>query len=265
MDWKSPYLVLHLKLRLLVDSTGMLTLTYPGTEMRSFPFLKEKTSLMAHRSIVKAKPIRGFFVREWAGVNPADGTPQWLVNSLEGTETTGTYNSAIRQAVFNAEPDYIAGLTNTISFKGVTLSAFLYTAQGHQIYNNSRRFVESDGQRLGWNHIVEAAQDTWTQPGDVAARPQPLSGGNNSSNSFSTRYIEDASFIRLRNVSLGYSLPRSLTDRLNVSSVSLYVQGVNLWTSTDYSGFDPEADEDGNEFFRYPVGKSLTFGLDITF
>lgn len=213
----------------------------------------------------EGKPIRGFFVREWAGVNPADGTPLWYSNREESDATTGSYNSAARRAIFNAEPDFIAGWTNTFTFKGISLSAFLYAAQGHQIYNSSRRFIESDGQRLGWNHIVEAAEDTWQNPGDQVSRPQPLPGGNNASNSFSTRYIEDASFIRLRNITLGYSLPKSLTDRLNLSRVSLYVQGVNLWTATDYSGFDPEADEDGVEFFRFPVGKSITFGMDVTF
>jgi hypothetical protein len=81
----------------------------------------------------------------------------------------------------------------------------------------------------------------------------------------STRYLEDGSFIRLRNLNVGYSLPKSITDRLNIGRAFLYLQGVNLWTQTNYSGFDPEADEDGDEFFRYPVGKSLTFGLDITF
>ncbi len=208
------------------------------------------------------KPIRSQFFQEWAGVNPADGTPLW--SDGEGG-TTGSYNSAPRLIVGNAEPDFIAGLTNSFTFKGFTLSAFIYTAQGHQIYNSSRRFVESDGQRFGWNHIVEAAEGIWTQPGDNAIRPQPLPGGNSAANSRSSRFMEDASFIRLRNLSLGYSLPKSITDRLNLSRVNIYVQGVNLWTQTDYTGFDPEADEDGVEFFRYPVGKSLTLGLDVTF
>jgi hypothetical protein len=102
-------------------------------------------------------------------------------------------------------------------------------------------------------------------PGDQVEKPQPLVGGNSASTATSTRFLEDASFIRLRNLTAGYALPKSITDRLNVGRVFFYAQGVNLWTQTDYTGFDPEGDEDGNEFFRYPVGKSLTFGLDITF
>ncbi len=210
----------------------------------------------------EGEPIRSIYMQRWAGVNPADGTPQW---DTEEGEVTGTYNQADRFIVGNAEPTFIAGLNNTFSFKGVTLSAFFYTAQGHDIYNSSRRFIESDGQRFGWNHIAAAGQNFWRNPGDVAERPQPLVGGNANANANSTRFLEDASFIRLRNVTLGYQLPRTLVDRLNLGRVNVYAQGVNLWTITDYSGFDPEADEDGSEFFRYPVGASITFGLDVTF
>lgn len=210
----------------------------------------------------EGEPIRSIYLQKWAGVNPDDGTPQW---ETEEGDLTGNYSSADRFIVGNAEPTFVAGLNNTFTFKGISLSAFFYTAQGHSILNSSRRFIESDGQRFGWNHIAAAGQNYWTQPGDIAERPQPLVGGNNNANATSTRYLEDASFIRLRNVTLGYRLPRSVTDRLNLGGVNMYVQGVNLWTLTDYSGFDPEADEDGSEFFRYPVGQSLTFGLDVTF
>ncbi|MBK7874103.1 MAG: TonB-dependent receptor [Saprospiraceae bacterium] len=207
-------------------------------------------------------PIRTWNMQTWAGVDPANGRPLW--ETAEGT--TSTYSQAVRKVAGNAEPKYLAGLNNTFSFKGLSLSAFFYTAQGHQIYNGSRPFVESDGQRYGqFNNIVEAGQNYWKAPGDIAERPQPRVGGNMGSNSSSTRYLEDASFIRLRNVTLGYNLPKSILDKLRLSNVLFYAQGQNLWTLTDYSGFDPEALETGDEFFRYPVGKTVTFGLDISF
>jgi TonB-linked SusC/RagA family outer membrane protein len=206
-------------------------------------------------------PIRSFFMQKWAGVNPADGTPLWFT---EEGGVTGSYSQADRIIVGNATPDFTAGLTNTFSYRGVTLSTFFYTAQGNEIYNGSKGFLDSDGRRFGWVHITDAL-DHWKQPGDISERPLPLSGGNSGAANTSTRYLEDGSFIRLRNVLLGYRLPSSLTDKLKLGSVNIYAQGVNLWTMTDYSGIDPEADEDGNEFFRYPVGKSVTFGIDIKF
>ena len=209
----------------------------------------------------EGEPIRAFYLRKWAGVNPADGSPLWAV---EGGGVTGTYSQATRFVIGNAEPDFIAGLTNSFSFKGFSLSAFFYTAQGQELYNQSKSFMDSDGLRFGWVHIKEAA-DHWKQAGDISARPKPLSGGNKSAASISTRYLEDGSYIRLRNVVLAYSLPAAWMRKAKMQGVTLYAQGQNLWTQTKYSGLDPEADEDGNEFFRYPVGKSITFGIDVTF
>ena len=170
-----------------------------------------------------------------------------------------------RFIIGNAQPDFTGGFTNDLSYQGFSLSIFFYYVYGNEVYNNSRRFIESDGQRYGWNHLAAAGTDYWQQPGDIVSRPQPLPGGNNSSNSRSTRYIEDGSFLRLRNVTFSYNFPFELLDKAGIQNVRLYVQGQNLWTLTDYSGFDPEMDESGSEFFRYPVGKSFTFGIDLTF
>ncbi len=204
-------------------------------------------------------PIRSWEQRRWAGVNPADGTPLWF---NEDGSTTGSYNAAPEIVFGNAEPDFTSGMTNTWEFKGISLSAFFYAAYGHEIFNSSRRFIESDGQRYGWNHLAVAA-DRWMQPGDIAERPQAILGGNNQANSSSDRYIEDGSYLRLRNVTLGYNLPSSILGNSGLTRVRVYIQGQNLWTLTDYSGFDPELDENGSEFFRYPQGRSYTFGIEI--
>ncbi len=217
--------------------------------------------------IREGESIRSWYVQQWAGVNPADGTPLWLTADDDDnpSDPTGNYGQAGRFIIGNALPDFTGGFTNNLSYKGFDLSIFFYFVYGNEVYNNSRRFIESDGQRYGWNHLVDAGQDYWQQPGDNALRPQPLQGGNNSSNSRSTRYIEDGSFLRLRNVTFSYNFPFDWIDRAGFQSIRLYVQGQNLWTLTDYSGFDPEMDETGSEFFRYPVGKSFTFGVDLTF
>ena len=212
------------------------------------------------------EPIRSIFIQSWAGVNPADGTPLWHTADDEGNINgiTGNYNDAGQFIVGNATPDFTAGWTNEFSYKGLYLSAYFYTAQGHELYNSSRPFIESDGSRFGWVQIEEVL-DHWEQPGDIAERPLPITGGNNNSNRTSTRYLEDASFVRLKTLTLGYTLPRNVLDKIKVANANLYISGNNLWTQTKYSGIDPEASETGSEFFRYPVGKSLTFGLDLTF
>ncbi len=229
--------------------------------------LPEGEDIIQGRQILReGEAIRSFYTQQWAGVNPADGTPLWYTYDDDGNETgiTGTYGQADRKVFGNAAPDFIVGLTNTFAFKGLRLSAFFYAAQGHQIYNSTSRFTDSDGLRFGWAHTA-AALDYWEQPGDISARPAPIAGGNNGAFSHSTRYLEDASFIRLRNISLSYSLPSSMMQRAKMQGATLYVQGQNLWTLSNYGGLDPEGDEDGDEFFRYPVGSAVTFGVDINF
>jgi len=210
----------------------------------------------------EGRPIRTWFLETWEGVNPADGTPLWADG--EGG-VTGNVGAAPNQFQGNAEPTWIGGLNNTFTYKGISLSAFFYTVQGNQVYNQTATFYDSDGSRYGWAHATYTDDNFWRQPGDNAERPQPRIGGNNNSTNGSSRYLEDGSFIRLRNLTLGYRLPTSLIDRLGLQGVNIYAQGQNLFTITDYTGIDPEMDETGSEFFRYPVGASVTFGLDVTF
>ncbi|WP_420318014.1 SusC/RagA family TonB-linked outer membrane protein [Ekhidna sp.] len=207
-------------------------------------------------------PIRTWFIERWAGVNPADGTPLWYT---EEGDLTGNYAEADRFKLGNAQPTAVGGLNNVVSYKNISLSAFFYFSLGNEVYNSSRRFIESDGQRYGWNHLTSAGQDFWQQPGDIAKRPQPIVGGNNAANSRSTRYLEDGSFVRLRNVQVSYSLPSEILSNVGAQSARVWLQGQNLLTFTNYSGFDPEMDETGSEFFRYPVGKTITVGLEVTF
>ncbi len=208
-----------------------------------------------------------WYIQEWAGVNPADGTPLWMqVDENENPTTpTGDYSQAGRRIVGDALPDFVGGITNTLSYKGFSLSFFFNFVYGNEVFNSSRRFIESDGQRFGWNNLVEAGQDYWKQPGDIVSRPQPLLGGNNASNSASTRYLEDGSYLRLRNVTLSYSLPSNFISKAGFQNIRIYAQGQNLWTLTNYSGFDPEMGVTGSEFFRYPVGKTISLGVDLTF
>ena len=207
------------------------------------------------------EPIRSWYMRQWAGVNPADGTPLWADG--EGG-VTGTWADAPQIIVGNAEPDFIAGLTNTLSFKSLSLSFFLYAVQGHEVYDFTREFVDSDGTNFDWNRPVYAA-DRWRQPGDIADRPEAIFGGNNNANETSTRYLSDGSYIRLRNILLGYMLPTSWTQNLSLSSIRIYAQGQNIFTITDYAGWDPELSEGGGEFFRYPSSRSYTLGIDVGF
>ncbi|MBC5993637.1 SusC/RagA family TonB-linked outer membrane protein [Pontibacter cellulosilyticus] len=212
--------------------------------------------------IREGEPIRSFYLRDYEGVDPQTGRPLW--KDGEGG-VTGSYNAAPRMIVGNAEPDFYGGLNNTFKWKGIELSAFIYFIEGNDIYNQTSQILDSDGLRYGFNQS-DVVLDHWRQPGDISMRPFPIAGsGNNNAHGTSTRYLEDGSYIRLRNVVLSYNLPKPFISKAGLSSVRVYLQGQNLVTITDYTGFDPELAENGTEFFRYPNGRIATFGVDFGF
>ncbi|WP_073081907.1 SusC/RagA family TonB-linked outer membrane protein [Chitinophaga jiangningensis] len=206
-------------------------------------------------------PAYSWYLKEWAGVDPNNGDPLWY--KADGT-TTNNINLANYRVFGTTMPKITLGFNNTFNYKNFTLSAFIYASQGNQVINGTARYGDADGGRLNWNYNVEAGENYWTTPGQNASRPKPIPGGNKNSAALSTRYLEDGSYIRLRNVVLGYNVPKSWLNAAKIQNVRLYVQAQNLLTITGYSGVDPEIDNTGYEFFKYPVNKTVSFGVDIT-
>jgi TonB-linked SusC/RagA family outer membrane protein len=207
--------------------------------------------------------LSSFYLRKWAGVDPANGDPLWY--TADG-KTTNSYSAAPRFVVGQALPRYVFGLTNTFSYKGISASILLYGVTGNKLYNQTRSYLDNDAYVYsGFNHLVSAGQNFWTKAGDNAERPKPIYGGNKNSASSSTRFLEDGKYLRIKNIKLGYTLPRNLLHNTGLQNVTVYGQAENLVTWTKYTGMDPEMDASGNEFFKYPVGKVITFGLNIGF
>lgn len=112
----------------------------------------------------------------------------------------------------------------------------------------------------------------WQNPGDEATHPKAIANGNQLSNNVSSRYLEDGSYLRLRNISLSYEIPMRLAARLNLASIRFFVSGDNLLTLTNYSGMDPEVSITGDSWtrpgtgdFKYPISRQVLFGVDVTF
>ncbi len=206
-------------------------------------------------------PAYTWYLKEWAGVDPANGDPLWY--TADG-KTTNNVNLANYRTFGATMPRYTIGFNNTFTYKNFTLSAFFYGSQGNQVINGAARYGDADGARPNWNYAVMAGGNYWTKPGDIAARPKPIAGGNKNSVALSTRFLEDGSYIRLRNLTLGYNLPKEWLKAAKIQNIRVYAQGQNLLTITGYTGVDPELDFTGYEFFKYPVSKSVSFGVDIT-
>ena len=167
-------------------------------------------------------------------------------------------------------PDFIGGLGNRFNYKNFDLNVLFQFVNGNDIYNGGGRYQSANGDFFD-NQTRDQLQ-RWQNPGDITDVPEARLFGANGSNP-SSRYIHDASYLRLKNVVLGYTLPRSALERLNLQRVRLYVTGVNLLTFTDYPGWDPEVNTDlynqsdnlniGNEFYSVPQARTISFGINI--
>jgi len=232
----------------------------------------------ATQPIAVGHDMNEWYMPVWAGVNPENGDPQWekLTRDADGNitsrELTNTYNQAqtaeSRQFLGkSATPKFTGGLSNTLTYKNFTFSTFFNFVYGNYVYNGSRVYFDNDGFYEAFNSMVLAdGWKRWEKPGDIATHPKPIVGGNRDSNQSSSRFLEDGSYLRLRNIRLGYSLPSNLLERTTFSKISVFVSADNLWTWTNFSGPDPEVQfSSGNSSLRYPISKKILFGLNFSF
>jgi TonB-linked SusC/RagA family outer membrane protein len=212
-----------------------------------------------------------FYLKEYAGVDPANGDALYFLNtknadgSLNKT-TTNSYAAAQRVVTGNPFPELMAGLTNTMNFNGFDFSFTFQGEWGASIYNSAGIYQSVNADYFD-NQTVDQ-MNRWQNPGDITNVPQArLYAGNGTS--ASTRFLDKADFIRLRNLTIGYSLPKTTTNKMGMSTVRVYLTGVNVLTFTDYSGYDPEARRDdtgiGEEFYSAPPARTIALGVNLNF
>lgn len=226
--------------------------------------------------VMEGSNIGVFFAPEYAGVDPANGDALFYRNSVNpdgtidrSTVNNANYGQAQRTVVGDPNPDYVMGLTNTFSYKGIDLSVLFSAVLGNDIS------IYGLGQFSSANAIFEDNQTAdqmarWQNPGDITRVPQARYYAGNG-NQASSRFIVDGSFVRLRNVSLGYTLPKSLLNRVKLDRVRIYVTGQNLALFTSYPLWDPEVNADsfdsniakGNDFYTPPQPRTILFGINI--
>ncbi len=225
---------------------------------------------------VEGQPIGVFFGPEYAGVDPANGDALYYVNATDADgnivdrSTTNNYNNANRVVIGDPNPDYTAGVTNNFSYQGFELNVFFQGVFGNQIYNGGGKFQTANGDFFDNQSRDQLAR--WQNPGDITDVPQARLFGANGTGE-SSRYLSDGSYVRLKTITLGYSLPTALIERANLSRLRIYVSGQNLLTFTDYTGWDPEVNTDylagnigqGNDFYSAPQARAVTLGVNIGF
>jgi TonB-linked SusC/RagA family outer membrane protein len=216
--------------------------------------------------IMVGQPIGVFYDLKSLGVDPSTGDIVFADTNHDGEITTDD-----RTVVGNPNPKFIGGFTNTFNYKNFDLSIFLQWSYGNDVFNGSRLYLES--LQRGDNQTT-AVLRRWKQPGDITDIPRatsdPVAAANNVR--VSSRFIEDGSYLRVKNFTLGYTLRSKFSNKVMLSSLRIYASAQNLFTFTKYNGLDPEVNYSGNDitvvgtdFFTFPQARAITFGLNLKF
>ncbi|WP_448519701.1 SusC/RagA family TonB-linked outer membrane protein [Rhodoflexus sp.] len=201
-------------------------------------------------------PVNSNYLVEYVGVNPQNGNA--LYRRPDG-EITETYSPNDRQIFGVRDAPYFGGITNNFSFKGIEFN-FLWTyVLGNKVYNNDRTNVEDPTYFI--DNVSRALLRGWQRPGDITDIPRP----DQEMQRGTTRFLERGDFWRLRNIILAYNFPATVLNKAKISSLRLFVQGQNVFTITDFLGFDPEITGGQLTGAQYPALRTVTFGLNLGF
>ena len=218
------------------------------------------------RIIREGVALNTFFVRQYAGVDPANGDPLWYQDDKQGTKANIYPTAAARILFGNAQPKYFGSLSNSITYKSVTLSAQFYYNYGSSVYDGWGSFYLGSGFGATFNKVARQL-DRWQKPGDITDIPKYIYNGNKNFQSSSTFYLNKGDFIRLREIQLGVNLPKDLLAKAKISSVNFYVRGTNLytWVKDKNLPFDPEQGTTSQSNLNVFIPKTVTAGINIGF
>jgi hypothetical protein len=219
-------------------------------------------SLPSDASIRVGQPLGGWFTSKWAGVNPATGRSMWFDKN-----NNYTYNpiAADRQFLGSIYPTAFGGWNNSLSYKNISVEVFFQYEYGR---------TRQDGQFTQMMRMAGATVNTlqygfdtrWQKPGDIVETPRTFSGladFNSAGWGSGSRYLFKTDYIRLKQLTLNYDLPKSSLKRFGLENARFYVQAVNLWTYTKWLGYDPEFT--GDNFGIVPQSKNITVGVQVKF
>ena len=215
-------------------------------------------------TLIVGKPISFFYSQEFLGVNPANGRNMYA-------DANGNYTYIVADAglryIGKTIPTSFGGFANNFTYGPVSLDVFFQYQFGNLAFNQDLYNLAMSGATPG--NQLRSQLDYWKQPGDITNTARPYEGGQEPGTSSlqtgSTRLISDGSYIRLKQVTLNYTLPQTLMKKFGMTQGSFFVQGLNLLTFTKYNGIDPEANSLGSTYGSYPNARQVALGLNLTF
>jgi len=224
-------------------------------------------------AFIEGEPIGVFFMRKFAGVDPETGLA--LYDDGQGG-TTDDFFEAPRMVVGDPNPDYFGGFNNSFSYKNFELSFLFQFVGGNEVYNRTGELISNSG--LQFFNQTDDQANRWYRPGDQTDIPGMDPFASLADIETSTRWLEDGSYIRLKTLNFSYSLPERIVSNWGLRYFTINVGGFNLWTLTDYPGYDPEVSfvfpeggvsevnlSQGIDDFTTPPARIITSGIKIGF
>ena len=230
----------------------------------------------AQRILEIGEPVDTYYMKEWAGVNPENGKPQWYTNDANGNKVvTDNYSKASYYKCGKSSPDVYGSFSTSLFYKNFDLQANFGYSLGGQIYSYFRQEYDSDGAYAGDRNQMKLQNgwSRWQKPGDKATHPRAMYNNQDKGNLASSRYLESSDYLKLRSLTLGYNFN---LKKYGIQTLRLSVSGENLFCITDYSGVDPELPADSNDkgvlsvtstggVSVYPAVRKFMFGVNLTF
>ncbi len=215
--------------------------------------------------------IYQFYLRDYAGVDPADGAPMWYIDQL-GTDgkpngnriTTKNYNLGTRYDSGSSLPDFTGGMTNTFRYKRFDFSGFLFFSKGGKIYDGLYQTLNHAGRTNG-TQLSTNVYNSWMKAGDITNTPRFRPTNTDLGDSQSTRFLHDGSYIRIKNLTLGYDLNTEWARKVKLSNARIYLSGENVFTFAKHKGMDPETEITGLTDSDVPNIRTFSLGLNIGF
>ncbi|NEU10339.1 TonB-dependent receptor [Flavihumibacter sp. R14] len=217
--------------------------------------------------ISEGEPYGYFYAPKYAGVNSANGNAQYYEE--DGSIVDQDDFSGYSQKVGDPNPEFIGGLGNRFSYKSFDLDVQTQFVSGNDLYNIAGFFQSVNGDYFDNQTVDQLTR--WRNPGDVTRVPQArLYEGNGALKS--SRWVQDGSYLRVKHVVLGYNLPKSFVSRAKMQNARIYLAAQNLFTFTNYTGYDPEVNATytgnvnlGHDFYTPPQARTITFGINMGF
>ncbi|MGV3706738.1 MAG: SusC/RagA family TonB-linked outer membrane protein [Arcticibacter sp.] len=222
----------------------------------------------------EGQPTLSFYGYEWGGVNAENGRNVWYVNGenpqdgdfqYNGRGATYDFTTANFKILGDGTPDVYGGLNTDLDYKGFNLALNFNYKIGGKLYDGAYKDMADDGYYWERMRSQDYYDNMWTPENTSGTLPKLDGNDLTDPQQYSSRQMHDASFLRLKNVTLSYNLPKALVNKIRVSNARIYANGMNLLTFSKYKIADPEVNQYATRGWETPFGKTYTFGVEFSF